>query len=516
MNASLRFRLSIMMFLEYFVWGAWAVCLVTFLSALPTDGGLNFPGSYVGLIYGTSAIGAMISPLFIGLFADRLFATEKVLAVLHVAGAILLGAAAYSAAHSQPEIRAVFEQAAQTEPAGSGNLMQALEQQHKLQAQIAEVAGPAPASWFRDLFGRPPEEKTRLAELQRSSEQLQKEIDPAVERVNKREAVAALASRANEPLFWLMMAYALCYMPTLMLTNSLSFRNLSDPDKYFGSIRVLGTIGWIIAGWVVGFGMNAVSPQPIYLAAIASAVLGFFCLALPHTPPSRESKSLGETLGLPALAMLKDWSFLVFFVCSFLITIPLAFYYSWANKFLADIGVPNPTAVQTLGQISEIFFMLMLPVCLLKFGTKWMLVFGMLAWCLRYVIFASQNIAGVIAIGLPLHGICYDFFFVVSYLYVDRQAPKQLRASAQGLITFITLGAGMFIGNWLGGVVKDMYPKGNSVDYTKFWIWPLAIAAVATLAFVVLFREQRAVPDEVSLAKAMEGLEPVEPPEQVH
>jgi nucleoside transporter len=507
MNGSLRIRLSAMMFLEYFIWGAWAVCLATFLTASPYQGGLNLPSGDVALIYATTAIGAMISPIFIGLFADRLFSTQKVLGWLHLAGAVLLACAAYSASKSLSNTWIVFTDAASVEKVGDGTLIQALAKQELVQSEIIHIAGSPPASWIGDLFGRPADKQARLDELNKQNADLQEIINPAVASVNKSEAVQAAASKANRPFFWLMMAYALCYMPTLMLTNSISFRNMSDPDKYFGGIRVLGTIGWIIAGWVVGFGMNSISTQPIYLAAAASAVLGLFCFALPHTPPSRESKSLGETLGLPALAMLKDWSFLVFFVCCFLITIPLAFYYLWTNPFLVEIHAPNPTALQTLGQISEIFFMLLLPVCLLKFGTKWMLLFGMLAWCLRYAMFAWQNMFGVIAIGLPLHGICYDFFFVVAFLYVDRQAPKQLRASAQGLITFITLGVGTFIGDWFSGVVKDWFPVGNTVDYGKFWLVPLAIAAVVTVLFFLLFRERPVAAGEASTTKRLEGVQ---------
>jgi nucleoside transporter len=288
---------------------------------------------------------------------------------------------------------------------------------------------------------------------------------------------------------WIMVAYSLCYMPTLTLTNSISFRNLSNPDKQFGSIRVLGTIGWIVAGWIVGFLLNNTSPVPIYLAAGASAVLGLFCFALPHTPPSGGAKTLGETLGLPALAMLRDKPFLIFFICAFLIQIALAFYYQLANKFLTDIQAPYPTALQTVGQISEIFFMLLIPVGLSRLGTKWMLVLGMLAWVIRYAVFSWGNVPAVIGIGLPLHGICYDFFFVVAYLYVDRQAPSQLRASAQGLITFITLGVGWFLGNLISGWVKDAFTQGNTIQWTQVWLVPLAGAALCTVVFMILFRQ---------------------------
>lgn len=484
MDLSLRLRLSVMMFLEYFIWGAWGVVIFTFLSSLPTVGGLDFPGGYVAMIGGgVLAIGAMISPLFVGLVVDRLFATEKVLAVLHLAGALLLFWTAHLCDQKLPVIRSAFESAAQTERIGARSLSEA-----------AEAARGAPAA-----------------------DPLQKEVQRAIQRVNERPEVAGVVRDACRPLFWLMFVYALCYMPTLTLTNSLSFRNLGDPDKYFGGIRVLGTIGWIVAGVVVGFVLNAVSSQPLYLAAGSSALLGLFSLALPHTPPSRQARTLGDTLGLPALAMLKDRSFLVFVIASFWITIPLAFYFTWGNPFLQDLHIPHATGIQgILGQGSEIIFMLLLPVGLAWVGTKWMLAIGMLAWCVRYAVFATENKVGIIALGLPLHGVCYDFFFVVAYLYVDRQAPKQLRASAQAMITFVLLGAGMFVGNLLAGKTQEYYTVGDHIDWPKVWLVPLVIAAAVLVPFVLLFHERAAAPAEVPLTKVMEGLEPMEPRAPTH
>jgi nucleoside transporter len=452
-----------MMFLQYFIWGAWGVVIFTFLLNSAPQGGLNFSGDLAGWIGATLPIGAMISPVFVGLFADRLFASEKVLAVLHLLGAALLGWAAWTCDQHQPQIKAAFDHAAAA---------QGLEPGSSLDKQ-------------------------------------------AVEKINATPEVKAAVSQAFWPLFGLLLAYGLCYMPTLTLTNSLSFRNLSDPDKYFGGIRVLGTIGWIVAGWVVGFGLKDISAQPLYLAAAASVGLGLFSFFLPHTPPSGGAKTLGDTLGLPALAMLKERSFVVFFICSFLITIVLAFYFLLGNPFLTALHAPYPVALQTVGQISEIFFMLLIPVGLARVGTKGMLVIGMLAWCLRYAIFAWQNMPAIIFIGLPLHGICYDFFFVVAYLYVDRRAPKNLRASAQGMIGFVLLGLGMFLGFRAGGAVQGMFTEGNTTHWTEVWLVPLAGAAVATLLFAVLFREPRGDLGDVTMSKALEGLEPVEPPEQV-
>jgi nucleoside transporter len=499
MDPSLRTRLSIMMFLQYFVWGAWGVVIFKFIGNLPTDGGLNFPGSLQGWIGATMPIGAMISPLFVGLFADRFFATEKVLVVLHVVGAALLAAAAWTCGQNLPKLQEAFHTAATAEKVQDGNLLDAFAKEQALKKEIDEASGEKKEA-----------AEKRLADFQKES------LEPALKSVNAQPAVKTAVWDTFLPLFVLLLGYALCYMPTVTLTNSLSFRNLSDPDKYFGGIRVLGTIGWIVAGVIVGFLLTEASTQPLYLAAAASLVLGLFSFALPHTPPAGGAKSLGDTLGLPALAMLKDFPFLVFFVCSFLITIVLAFYYQQGNPFITAIKTPKPAAVQTLGQVSEIFFMLLIPVGLRYLGTKGMLLVGMLAWCLRYAIFATQNVPAVIALGLPLHGICYDFFFVVSYLYVDRKAPPQLRASAQGLITFVTLGVGMLLGNLLAGEVVGMNKEGNEVLWTNVWLVPLAGSAVATLLFALLFWERTADARAVTVTKAMEGLEPVEPPEQVH
>jgi nucleoside transporter len=499
MDLSLRLRLSVMMFLQYVVWGSWGLAIFTFVGSLPTLGGLNFSGDAVGWIGATLPIGAMISPLFIGLFADRLFSTEKVLAILHLLGAVLLGWAGWTCTQHLPQVEAAFRQAATAERVGTGNLLDALAEEKRLQDELKAA----------------PEEQKAAIQNKLGLFQ-EKTLEPAVKRVNQTPEVAEAVNHAFWPLFSILLAYGLCFMPTLTLTNSISFRNLSDPDRYFGGIRVLGTIGWIAGGLVVSFFLHEASAQPLYLAAAVSVLLGLFCFFLPHTPPSGGAKTLGDSLGLPALAMLKERSFLVFFICSFLITIVLAFYFQLSHPFLTAINAPYPLAIQTLGQFSEIFFMLLLPVGLARIGTKGMLVIGMVAWCLRYAIFAWQNVPAVIFIGLPLHGICYDFFFVVAYLYVDRKAPKDLRASAQGMIAFVLLGLGMFLGNLVAGDVKGAFPKGAGTDWTSVWLVSLGGSLVATLLFALLFREPRTEVADVTVTKAMEGLEPVEPPEQVH
>jgi nucleoside transporter len=486
MDLSLRLRLSGLMFLQYFVWGAWVVALATFLGKLPTEGGLGFPQSYIGLIYATSAIGAIISPLFIGLFADRLFATEKVLAVLHLVGALLLGWAAWSCYQNQEPIKKTFTTLAQAqtvEGAQDRKLMEILSFQKELQEQL-KIAKENDKPAIQEQLKALPE----------------KNLAEAVKKVAQNPEMEGAISPAYTTLLWAMLLYALCYMPTLTLSNSISFRNMADPAKHFGGVRVLGSIGWIAAGWIVGFILNAVSTQPLIMAALASVVLGVLCLALPNTPPTRETKSIGDTLGVPALAMLRNRSVLVCFLCSFLVTISLSFYFLLGNRFLTDIHAPYPTATQTLGQICETLFMLLLPVGLARLGMRGMLLLGILAWVLRDGLLATL-FEPLVFLGVPMHGIGYAFFFTVAYMYVDQQAPKHLRASAQGMITFVTLGVGWFLGNLLAGKVAEFLTLGDTIRYAPFWVISAGISFVALVLLGVLFRETPPVSSETPLAK---------------
>jgi nucleoside transporter/PQQ-dependent catabolism-associated beta-propeller protein len=382
------------MFLQYFVWGAWSVTAGTWLGET-----LKFSGEQIGLAYGTTALAAMISPFFVGMFADRFFATERLLAALHLIGAVALFAASRQTA-------------------------------------------------FGGFYG-------------------------------------------------VLLAYALCFMPTLALSNSISFRHMSDPSAEFPSVRVLGTIGWIVAGLLVGtLGLEATA-VPMRIAAAASVVLALFCLALPHTPPQRSGRvSARDVLGLDALKLLNDRSFAVFVLGSFLVCIPLQFYYAFANPFLNEVGVVNAAGKMTLGQMSEIGFMLVMPWFFRRLGVKYMLLAGMAAWAARYALFATGNNSDrmwMLYAGILLHGICYDFFFVTGQIYVDTKAPADLRAAAQGLIAFVTLGVGMFIGSWISGRVVDAYSLGalGGHDWSGIWIIPAGGALVVLALFGLFFRAAR-------------------------
>jgi nucleoside transporter len=396
MPASTRLKLSTLMFLQYFVWGAWSVTMGTWLGAT-----LRFSGQEIGLAYGTTAVAAMVSPFFVGMIADRYFATEKLLAALHGAGAAIL-----------------FWASTQT------------------------------------AFG---------------------------------------------PFYAVLLGYALCYMPTLALSNAISFRQMRDPAREFPSIRVLGTIGWIAAGLFIGtLGLEATA-VPMRIAAGGSLALGLFCLALPHTPPARVAGRVTarDVLGLDALRLLRDRSFAVFVLGSFLICIPLQFYYTFANPFLNELGVSNAAGKMTLGQMSEIGFLLVMPWFFRRLGVKYVLLVGMAAWAARYVLFAAgDNGAMVWALyaGILLHGVCYDFFFVTGQIYVDQRAPVDLRAAAQGLIAFVTLGIGMFIGSLVSGRVVDAFVVSGEPSlhaWDRIWLVPAAGAAVVLALFALFFRAGR-------------------------
>lgn len=407
MSAMVRLQLWVMMFLQFFVWGVWAVTLGTYLTKI------GFSGSQVGSTYGTMNLGAMVAPFFVGMVADRFFNAERVLGVLHLLGAVLL----------------------------------------------YYVSGITEAG----------------------------------------------------PFFWAMLGYALCYMPTLALVNAISFHQMRDPSREFPGIRVLGTIGWIVAGLTItAIGVatkSSIEPTavPLKIAAGVSLLLGVYSFTLPATPPKSAGKRVTarDVLGLDALALLRNPSFAVFFISSVLICIPLAFYYNFTNPFLNEIGVSNAAGKQTMGQMSEIFFLIVMPFFYARLGVKKMLLIGMVAWAVRYVLFAfgdAGNMVALLYVGILLHGICFDFFFVTGQLYVDREAPVEIRANAQGLIGVATYGLGMFLGSRLSGYVVEMYTSGAGETATHAWrsIWlvPAGMAAVILVAFAVLFverpREQQA------------------------
>ena len=297
------------------------------------------------------------------------------------------------------------------------------------------------------------------------------------------------------PFFWVMLAYTMLYMPTLALTNAICFYQMESPEKEFPKIRVLGTIGWIVCGLMIGNLQVEDSHVQFLIGAGVSLLLGIYSFFLPHTPPKSKGKkpSLRDILGLDALALLKDRNFAIFIFCSLLISIPLAFYYSFANPFLNEAGMVNAASKMTLGQASEIIFMLLMPLFFVRLGVKKMLLVGMAAWFVRYIFFAygnNEELVFMYYLGIILHGICYDFFFVTGQIYVDNTAPKAIQASAQGFITLVTYGFGMLIGSWSSGWFVEMYTQSDGSHlWTSIWLIPAGMAVVASFLFWILFKD---------------------------
>ncbi|WP_426063731.1 nucleoside permease [Flavobacterium sp. DSP2-3-1] len=402
MNSTIRIKLSIMMFLEFFIWGAWFVTLGTFLG-----NNLKASGSETAAIFSTQSWGAIVAPFIIGLIADRYFNAEKILGILHLTGAFLM-----------------------------------------YQMYQSEEVG---------MF------------------------------------------------YTYVLSYMILYMPTLALVNSVSFNQMKDPEKEFSNIRVWGTIGWIIAGlsisylfhWDSAAGISSgLLKNTFLLAGIAAFILGLFSFSLPKTPPkvNDEKIKIGDIIGLDALKLLKDKNFAIFFVSSILICIPLAFYYQNANLFLTEAGVENPTGKMAIGQISEALFLLLIPVFFTRFGFKKTILIGMLAWAIRYVLFAYGNggdLSFMLIIGIALHGICYDFFFVSGQIYTNSKAGEKYKSAAQGLITLATYGVGMLIGFAVAGYITDNYKLADgAVNWQMVWIIPAGIAMAVFLLFALLFNEK--------------------------
>ncbi len=389
-------QLSAMMFLQFFIWGAWFVTLGTYLAAN------GFSGSEIGSAYLMNNIGAIISPFFIGLIADRFFSAEKVMAILHLLG----GAVLYFV----------------SDMTTAGSI----------------IAG--------------------------------------------------------------LLLYNACYMPTLALVNTISFNLMDSPATQFPKVRVWGTLGWIVAGLVISFVLSGMSENvestsiPMKMAAIASILMGLFSLSLPNTPPQKtgEKVTLRDILGLDALALLKDKSFAAFALCSLLISIPLAFYYAFANLYLNELGMEDAVAKMSLGQVSETLFMLLMPFFFKRLGVKWMLLVGMLAWVVRYALFSfadMNSFVWMLYAGIILHGVCYDFFFVTGQIYVDKKADVTIRASAQGFISLLTYGVGLAIGSSLSGVVVDAFTQDGVKDWGAIWLTPCLFAIIVAVFFAMVFKE---------------------------
>lgn len=400
MNPLLLVRLWLMVFLHYFIWGAWYSAMSTYLSKL------GFEGSQIGLAYGTTAVGALVSPFIVGIVADRFFATQRILGVLHLVGAALL-------------------------------------------------------YWVSTLkdFGS---------------------------------------------FYPVLIAYTITYMAGHGLTNALTLHHSKNPAKEFPFVMWMASVGWIVAGLTVNWLKFADNAGMFQLASGAALVMGLYSLTLPHTPPKGANTpvSVGALLGFDAIKLFRDRSFATFMICSFLICIPLSFYFTWTNQFMTEMNVSDPTAKMTLGQVSDVVFLLMLPFLLPRLKAKGILIIGMAAWAIRFGLFAlfhqQPTALWMLYTGILLHGMCYDFIFVMGRMYVDKRAGEDIRAAAQGLHAIVTLGAGMFVGSWLSGIVAQKYTHGTTHDWQPIWLIPAAMGAVLVVVFALLFKDSSAKEQPVS------------------
>lgn len=394
MAPAIRVKLSVMMFLEFFIWGAWFVTMGTYLIKNLSATGTQNAGAYA-----TQALGAIIAPFIIGLIADRYFSAQKILGVLHLVGAALL-------------------------------------------YYVTTVQS------FDGFY-------------------------PGI------------------------LAYMVIYMPTLALVNSVSFKQMLNPSKEFPWIRVFGTLGWIVAGVIIGWlgwEQQGTLVLTFKMAAIASVILGLLSFTLPETPPGKKGQktTFGDIIGLDSIGMLKNRSYLVFFLASVAICIPLAFYYNFTNPFLNEVGMKRAAGVQSLGQVSEFAFMVAMPFFFVRLGVKKMLAMGMLAWALRYVLFAygdAGNGYWMLVAGIVIHGVCYDFFFVTGQIYTDNLAGERFKSAAQGFITLATYGVGMLIGFYLSGPIVDSYKTGATHNWQSIWLIPGGIAAGVLVLFLLFFKD---------------------------
>jgi nucleoside transporter len=297
-----------------------------------------------------------------------------------------------------------------------------------------------------------------------------------------------------DTFFWVILAYCITFAPTMALTTSIAMQHVQDTEKDFPTIRVMGTVAWIVVSNIIGYYGFGDSVMIFKLSMIAAAILGVYSFFLPNTPPKpNTSTTFSDILGLDAFKLFKDRSFAIFFISSLLICIPLSFYYAMANPSLTDSGMTNVENKMSLGQASEVIFMLLIPFAFRKFGVKWILIIGLIAWIVRFIGFGYGDASSewLLYMAIILHGVCYDFFFVTGQIYTDSKAGEKYRSSAQGLITIATYGIGMGIGSWIAGIVADQYTVNGVKDWTSIWMVPAGIAALVLVLFVLFFKDNK-------------------------
>lgn len=491
----MRRRLAVMMFLQYAILGVWGVTLPTFLMAPPHEGGLSLSGQQVGLLFSTFAIAAILSPFVAGLLADRFFAGQRLFALLHILGTIVLFLFWCESRNAQGQTcQTLIEH---TEDGGQEEMRVLLQEIHDAKpVEIADIVESWTHYITNGMKGIPFDRVEWLYGRHRHRDWviyfMNARLAPKIETITATNAFRDTTWPLERRLFAIMFLYALCYMPSLTLTNAIAFRNLPYVTRQYGHVRVFGTLGWIAGGIYVGMVFPPVSSTPLLLASAMSIVLGLYAYTLPHTPPAHEGKTLGELFGVPAMKMFARRGFRAFVITSFIITLVTAFHNTYLNRYLVDLGVQHAAAWQTAGQVTEILCILAIPWMRSRIGLKRTLFIGLAASVVRFAIYAGGNVPWLLAVGIPLQGVCFGFYFVSALLFIDKHAPRDLRASAQGLLAICTSGVGAFAGNWVAGMAVDGYRTSTGVAWQAVWALPAIGSLAAAMYFAWQFREPAA------------------------
>ena len=437
MQRFVRTRLSAMMFLAFFALGSWGVTTGTYLMSAPTKGGLNFSTEQVGWIYSTFAIGGMLATPLLGILVDRLFRADRVLAVASLACGTFLLAANLWCEQSFPEIHTVYERLLRAE---SG-------------------IGVSPG-----------------------------ELREAQERVDDSVEMRAAVSKVFVPLFAVMLLQSFCAQITLTLCTVLALRNLPDPSHQYARTRMFGTVGWVVVGLAMGAILQPISAQPFLLAAVTSFALGTYGFTLPKTAPKGHGKSLAEAFGFPAFKLFRDRSFIAFIVVALLTTQMNQFYAVYGHRFLTDMGLVKAERWMALGQVVEVACMFAIPLLDPKRNMKWLMLLGCIGTTVRAAAMIGGDTDWILALGVPMHGWSFAFYFVVAATFIDREAPPTLRASAQAIAAFVTGGLGPWTGNLIAAAVVDRNRVGTAIDWPAVWVVPLVGCLIASVLFSVFFR----------------------------
>ena len=466
-----------MMFLFYFSVGSWLVTLSTFLMSAPIKGGMNFTTGEVGWIYSSLAIAGMTAPLVIGLLADRLFRADRVFAVSAFGMASFLTVVGWWCDANFSRVDQIYKDVAQEHRVAG---LPALVQRERLVA----MAGTIPAA---------------------AVEPLRVQVHRALDQVNEDHRVRAIASTVFFPLFAMMIGVCFCTQICMTLSTVISLRNLPDPARQFSRVRMWGTVGWVVAGNLLGIYFASVSTEPIYLGAVSGALLGVYALTLPATPPRGHGRTFTEVFGVPALRLLGDRSFAVFLLVAFSSSLLNQFYVVYGHRYLTDLELAEPVQFMTIAQVLEVGVMFVIPLLNPRQNMKLLMTIGLFGYVARAAALSSGWETAVLLVGVPMHGWSFAFFFVIAATYIDREAPWHLRASAQAMVALAVSGFGPWLGNLLAAEVVGWYRVGTVIDWPPVWQVPLVGCTAVLLLFLIGFHPRQVVDTTAAVTASTES-----------